>query len=189
MHSLAALSPLGSPLPKTEQIGTLTISEITDCALASVTLRRGKDQAFAAAAAALFAKAALPGPGAWQQAGVYGLIWTGPDQWFIEAPFASHEDIAQILKASLGDSASVTEQTDGWASFDVQGAPVVDLLERLCPLPSRRMQSGSATRTLLEHMGCLVICREAAQHFSLLAPRSYAKSLAHALTTAACSIG
>ena len=171
MHSLAALTPLGGPLPKTEQIGTLTISEITNCALASVTLRRGKDQAFAVAAETLFATA-LPAPGVWQQAGVYGLIWMGPDQWFIEAPFASHE-----------------EQTDGWVRFDVQGARVVDLLERLCPAPSRRMQTGAATRTLLEHMGCLVICRETAQHFSLLAPRSYAKSLAHALTAAARSIG
>ncbi len=188
MHSLAALTPLGGPLPKTEKIGTLTISEITNCALASVTLRRGKDQAFAVAAETLFATA-LPAPGVWQQAGVYGLIWTGPDQWFIEAPFASHEDIAQILKAGLGDSASVTEQTGGWVRFDVQGARVVDLLERLCPAPSRRMQTGAATRTLLEHMGCLVICRETAQHFSLLAPRSYAKSLAHALTAAARSIG
>ena len=61
MHSLAALTPLGSPLPKTEQIGTLTISEITNCAQASVTLRRGKDQAFAVAAETLFATA-LPAP-------------------------------------------------------------------------------------------------------------------------------
>ena len=188
MHSLAALTPLGNRLPKTEQIGALQISEITDCALASVTQRIGKDQAFAAAAETLFATA-LPAPGAWQQAGVYGLIWTGPDQWFIEAPFASHENIAQILKAGLGGSASVTEQTDGWVRFDVQGARVVDLLERLCPAPSRRMQTGAATRTLLEHMGCLLICRETARHFSLLAPRSYAKSLAHALTAAARSLG
>lgn len=189
MHSLAALTPLGSPLPKTEQIGTLEISEITDRALASVTQRMGKDQAFATAATAIFATAALPPPGEWQQAEVYSLIWTGPDQWFIEAPFASHEDIAQILKAGLGGSASVTEQTDGWVRFDVQGARVVDLLERLCPAPSRRMQTGAATRTLLEHMGCLLICRETARHFSLLAPRSYAKSLAHALTAAARSLG
>ena len=188
MHSLAALTPLGSPLPKTEKIGTLKISEITDCALASVSLRRGKDNGFAVAAETLFATA-LPTPGAWRQAGVYGLIWMGPDQWFVEAPFDSHEDIAKILKAGLGDSASVTEQTDGWARFDVQGARVFDLLERLCPAPSRRMQSGSATRTLLEHIGCLLICRETAQHFTLLAPRSYAKSLLHALTAAARSIG
>jgi sarcosine oxidase, subunit gamma len=187
VHDLAAITPLGGSTPKTDQIGAIRITEVTDRALASVSCRPGKGQAFAEAAKALFG-AALPGPGMSTTGDPYGLIWTGPDQWFAEAPFGSHEDIARIVKAGLGDTASVTEQTDGWVRFDVEGAPVVDMLERLCPVASRQMKTGAATRTVLEHMGCLVICRAEGARFSILAPRSYAGSLHHALAAAAHSI-
>lgn len=187
MHDLAALTPLGGATAETETIGAVQIAEITDRALASVTCRAGQAKPFAIAAKKLFG-GAMPDPGHWTAGDPFGLIWTGPDQWFAEAPFASHEDIARLIKAGLGDTASVTEQTDGWVRFDVTGATVVDLLERLCPVPVRRMQTGAATRTLLEHMGCFVICRTTAQAFSLIAPRSFAGSLHHALTAAARSV-
>ncbi len=187
MHDLGSLTPLGGKTPKTDQIGAIGITEVTTTALASVSCRMGKAQAFATAATALFG-GPLPGPGQSTKGDPYGVIWTGPEQWFAEAPFDSHEDIAKTLKAGLGDTASVTEQTDGWVRFDVSGATVVDLLERLCPVPARQMQTGAATRTVVEHMGCLVICRAAGAQFSILAPRSYAASLHHALVTAARSI-
>lgn len=188
MHNLAALTPLGASQAKTEQVGQIRISEVTDRALASVSCRIGQTKAFAKAATKLF-KMELPGPGAWTETAPYGLIWTGPEQWFVEAPFASHEDIARIVKAGMGDTASITEQTDGWVRFDVEGARVLEMLERLCPVPSRQMKTGAATRTILEHMGCLVICRVTRQRFSLLAPRSYAQSLLHALKASALSVG
>lgn len=187
MHDLAALTPLGAAAPKILQIGAVTISEVVDRALASVSCRQGRKAAFDAAASALFG-IELPAPGQSAAGAVWSLIWTGPEQWFAEAPFASHEDIARIVKDGLGDSASVTEQTDGWVRFDIEGAGVVTLMERLCPVPARRMGTGAATRTLMEHMGCLVICRSKGRHFSLLAPRSFAGSLHHALTAAARSI-
>lgn len=187
MHDLAALTPLGASAPKILQIGAVTISEVVDRALASVSCRQGKQAAFEAAARALFGLD-LPAPGNSASGTTWSLIWTGPEQWFAEAPFASHEDIARIVKDGLGDSASVTEQTDGWVRFDIEGAGVVTLMERLCPVPARRMDTGAATRTLMEHMGCLVICRSKGRHFSLLAPRSFAGSLHHALSAAARSI-
>ncbi|WP_395543787.1 sarcosine oxidase subunit gamma [Neotabrizicola sp. sgz301269] len=187
MHDLAALTPLGASAPKILQIGAVTISEVVDRALASVSCRQGKQAAFEAAARALFGLD-LPAPGHSASGATWSLIWTGPEQWFAEAPFASHEDIARIVKDGLGDSASVTEQTDGWVRFDIEGAGVVMLMERLCPVPARRMDTGAATRTLMEHMGCLVICRSKGRHFSLLAPRSFAGSLHHALLAAARSI-
>jgi sarcosine oxidase, subunit gamma len=187
VHDLTALTPLGTATPRTDRIGKIRITEVTDRALASVTCRQGQTKAFATAAKTLFG-VNLPPPGTSAAGDPWTLIWTGPEQWFAEAPFASHEDIARIVKAGLGDTASVTEQTDGWVRFDVEGAEVVALLERLCPVPSRRMKTGAATRTLLEHMGCFVICRAEAAHFSLIAPRSFAGSLHHALSAAARSI-
>lgn len=187
MHDLATLTPLGGTTPRIERIGALTLAEITDRALASVTCRRGQDAGFTAAAGRLFGMA-LPAPGTSAARDPWGLIWTGPDQWFAEAPFDSHEEIATIIKAGLGDTSSVTEQTDGWVRFDIEGETVLDLMERLCPLPARQMATGAATRSLVEHMGCIVVCRAAGRRFSLIAPRSFAGSLHHALCAAARSI-
>lgn len=187
MHDLAALTPLGGAQPRTDRVGDITITEVTDRALASVSRRNGKAAEFNAAAAGLFGTD-LPGPGHWAAGTVWTLIWTAPDQWFAEAPFATHEDIAAITKQAFGDSASVTEQTDGWVRFDLEGPTVIDLLERLCPVPARSMPTGAATRSVIEHIGSFVICREAGRHFSVLAPRSFAGSMHHALAAAARSI-
>jgi sarcosine oxidase subunit gamma len=184
---LAARTPLGATAPRRSAIGALAITEIVDTALASVSLRLGAAEAFAAAAGDLFGTA-LPEPGHWASGETFTLIWTGPDQWFVEAPLDTHDGIDLILKERLGRTASLTDQTDGWVRFDIEGATVVDLLERLCPVPSRRMQTRDATRTLLEHIGCLLICRETGRRFSVLGPRSYAASLHHALCATARSI-
>lgn len=189
MHDLKALTPLGAADPRSEHIGPISITEVTEMALASITCRSGKIRAFRAASKTALEITKLPGAGLWVSgSGPYSVIWMGPEQWFVEAPFESHEDIAKILKEGFGEKASITEQTDGWARFDVQGSGVVDQLERLCAAPARRMKTGAATRTTIEHMGCLLICREEGAHFSILAPRSFARALHHALCVAARSV-
>ncbi|MEZ5911048.1 MAG: sarcosine oxidase subunit gamma family protein [Paracoccaceae bacterium] len=187
MHSLASITPLGHAEPRVVTLGSVRIAEVADRALASVTCRFGREKPFRAAARTLFGTA-LPEPGKSVAGPVYSLFWTGPDQWFAEAPEASHEDIARIIKEGLGDNASVTEQSGGWARFDLSGAGVVDMLERLAPAPSRRMQTGDATRTAIEHLGCFLICRTAGERFSVIGPRSSAASLHHALCAAAASV-
>jgi sarcosine oxidase subunit gamma len=147
----------------------------------------GRDEEFEKVAKAFFGKV-LPGPGHSTTGKEYDVHWTGPDQWFVEADFAGHELIAAELKDAFGATASVTEQTDGWARFKVTGPDVVDLLQRLCPIDSATMQVNQVTRTLIEHLGCFVICRAAGSEFDILGPRSAAASLLHALTGAAQSI-
>ena len=62
------------------------------------------------------------------------------------------------------------------------------ILMRLTMLDVAAMQPGQGARSLIEHLGCLLICREAGRRFTLLGPRSSAGSLHHALTTAAASV-
>lgn len=178
MPSLTALTPLGAAHPQTDQIGTITLAEVTDRALASLTCRNNAMPVFTAAAAGM--GLTLPPPGHWAQ-GKQTAIWTGVDQWLIDAPYGP--DLAKDLKSAFGDAASVTEQSDAWARFDISGAAKLDLLERLCPAPSRRMVAGMATRSTVEHIGCLLICE--ADRFRLMCARSYAGSLHHAITTVA----
>src|SRR5690606_22154595 len=129
----------------------------------------------------------LPAPGQSTSGGVWTAIWTGPEQWFIEAPFATHEDIAPILKQGFGDTASITEQTDGWGGFDLEGTGVLSVLEILSNLDHGKLPTGGASRTVIEHLGCILICREAGRHYTVYGGRSSAASLHHALVTAAKS--
>lgn len=181
MPSLTALTPLGAAQAKIDKIGTITLREVTDRALASLTCRNASMPAFLKAAAGMGLN--LPQAGHWTD-NTHGAIWTGVDQWLIDAPYGP--DLAQDLKSAFQDSASVTEQTDAWARFDILGAARVDLLERLCPAPSRRMTNGMATRSTVEHIGCLLICSQ--DSFRLMCARSYAGSLHHTLATVAGSL-
>ena len=187
-HALIPLCALGERTPHADLIAGITIRENPDVAMASLTLRQGRDGDFAAKAKALF-QIDLPGPGGLNTSPLWSAFWTGPGQWMVTAPYASHEDIARIVKAGVGDSASVTEQTDGWVRFEVEGARAMDLFERLCNVDVRRMQAGQATRCQIEHLGSFLLCRETGSGFSLITLRSGAASMHHALVTAAKSLG
>lgn len=183
---LTPLTALGGTTARVDSFDGLRISECPDWALASVAARLGQEPAMASAARA-FLGMALPDVARTAEPDPFGVFWIGPDQWMIEAPHDTHESLAAQIKAALGDTASVTEQTDGWVRFDLQGERCHDVLERLCNADTRTMAPGSVTRTRLEHLGCLLIRRPQDDHFSVLGPRSSARSIHHALMTAATS--
>ena len=178
-HRLKPLTPLGNTTPQTDTIGPVTITENISVALASLATRKGRDADVATAAKTL--NITLPTPGHASET----ALWLGPDQWLIEAPFATHEDSTAHLKPAFKDAASISEQTDAWVRFDITGPNLHSLFELLCNLDTRSMQPGHATRTVIEHLGCYVTRRS--DHFTILGPRSSAKSLHHALITAAKS--
>jgi sarcosine oxidase, subunit gamma len=185
-HRLKPLLPLGGDAPRVDTFDGFVLSENAGLALASLACRQAREADFAKAAQTLLG-IAMPAPGKFVTAPPFGIFWIGPGQWFVEAPLATHEDIARFLTSGVRGLASVAEQTDGWARFDAEGARIADVFERLCPLDVRRMQAGDATRTMIEHLGCIVICRDATRRISVLGPRSAAGSLHHALVSAAKS--
>ena len=182
---MTALTALGGESAQVDTFDGLEISECPDWALASLAGRFGQE-ADSAKAAQAFLGTALPDAAKCADAAPFYSFWTGPDQWMIEAPHHSHEDIAAQVKAAVQTASSVTEQTDGWVRFDLIGPRCHDVLELLCNADTRSMIAHSTTRTRMEHLGCFLICR-ADGHFSVLGPRSSAGSLHHALITAARS--
>ena len=178
-HRLKPLTPLGNTTPQTDTIGPITITENTSVALASLATRKGREADVASAAKTL--NITLPTPGHASE----NALWLSPDQWMIESPFDTHEDIVGHLKPAFKDAASITEQTDAWVRFDLFGPNLPAMFELLCNLDTSATQPGHATRTVIEHLGCYVTRR--ADHFTILGPRSSAKSLHHALITAAKS--
>ncbi|MES2433495.1 MAG: sarcosine oxidase subunit gamma [Pseudomonadota bacterium] len=180
-NPLKSLSPLGQVAAQSDTIGAVTITENPGTALASLAARMGCYAEVASLAAS--AGMPLPGPGRAETA-TYGAFWLGPEQWMIEAPFATHEDITAVLKPIYGEAASITEQTDAWVRFDVTTSNLSAYFERLCNFDLHKAGAGAATRTVIEHLGCYVI-RRSDTLVSLLGPRSSAHSLHHALVTAA----
>ena len=186
MASLIALTALGAREPAVVEIGPLRITERTDLALASVAARRGRMADLAAAAQG--AGVPLPEAARHQAGAPYSAFWTAPETGFVEAPFGSHELIADQLKAALGDAASITEQTDAWVAFDLAAADLTPLLERLCNVDFRSAPKGYETRTVMEHLGVYLFKLDQCA-VRLYGPRSSAQSLLHEVWTAAASAG
>ncbi|MFZ2871070.1 sarcosine oxidase subunit gamma [Zavarzinia sp.] len=183
---LPPLTVFGKTTARVDRIGTLSIAERPDLALASLAARLGRLSSLEAVAP-LVLGASLPGVS--RVAGdTIRAFWTGPEQWLVEAPHATHEDLAAILKQGFGADASVTEQSDGWCAFDIAGAAMPDLMERLCAADTRAMAQGDVLRTTIEHLGCFIICEAPASSFRLWCARSSALSLHHALVTAAVAL-
>lgn len=185
-HSLSPLCALGQAAPANHRLGTITIAENPGLAMASLAARPGKAKDVAKALKKI-AAIDLPGPGAMAAAGDWAAFWTGPDQWMVTAPFADHEDIAAMVKAVVGDAASVSEQTDGWVRFEIAGERTRAMFELLCNVDIHRMERGQATRTQIEHLGSFLICH-APGSYSLLTLRSAAASMLHTLQTAAKAV-
>jgi len=187
VHNLIAITPLGGTSARVDKFDGLRIVENPTWALASLAARLGQEKQLVLAAKKALGFA-LPEMGRIEGNGVLTAFWVGSDQWMIEAPFQTHENLAWQVKALFGDMASVTEQTDGWARFDVVGPRAPDVFERLCPVNTWAMEGGAVSRTLIEHLGCFVVCRKKSVDFSVLGPRSAANSLHHALCSAAHSV-
>lgn len=183
--TLTQLTALGHDAPIRETIGPWTLVEVTDVALASVAPRRGREADMARAAVG----AGIPLPQVAQSAAAetFASFWLTPDMFMVEAPYASHADIRAALLAVFGDAASVTEQTDAWVRFDLSGARLERLCEKLCNLDFAALPVGHASRTVIEHMGCYAIKRSA-ESLTLYGARSMAASLHHALTLAAGTV-
>jgi sarcosine oxidase subunit gamma len=183
---LQAMTALGAKAPVSVTVGPLTVTERFDVALASVAARRGRMTDLSTAATAI--PMPLPGPALHQAGPILSTFWVAPEMWFVEAPLALHEAIAAALKAALGETASVTEQTDAWVAFDLTASDLAPVLERLCNVDFAVVPAAYATRTVIEHLGCYLI-KHGPGAARVYGPRSSAKSLLHALETAAAACG
>ena len=190
MHDLIPLTPLRGYSAQIKEIKGVTISEMPEFAYASLAMRLGKKIGFRRAA-----KKAIgmlpPTPGESLKIkigkGFLTVFWTGVDQWMVEAPSATHADIAVQLKNTFNDNASVTEQNDGLVRFDLKGKRSVTVLERLSAADSAKMHAGAVTRTSIQHVSCFLICRKPSKHFSFICPYSFAEHLYQSIVTTAKS--
>lgn len=178
-YHLTRQTAFGVDAAAVRTVGTATLRELPNIALASVTARKGQGDVVAAAIGTKFG--APCAVGAFVQGDQLSAFWTGPNQWFV---MANHEDLAAELKADLGDTASVTEQNDGWVVFELTGEALSNVLERLCNVDLSTLGEGRAQRTLIEHIPCFVLSVDRGRMYRLACGRSYALSFVHAIELA-----
>lgn len=181
LPEMIPLSALGGRAAQKHVHGPVTLTEVTHLALASVAARHGQEDACKKHLSTLLGQAA-PDVEELVMNDPEAAFWIGPNQWIVGAPHDSHEDLAARLITRFGPSASITEQSDAWAVFDLQG-DALPVMELLCPIDMRTLTVGRARRTTIDHLDCFVT-RRGEDHLRILGPRSSAGSLHHALLTA-----
>lgn len=165
------------------EVGGYCIAENTGFAMTSISARTGSQETVMKNLKAAL-ETDLPSAGRFKSNQGRTAFWTGPGQWMMLASNVDHELQAVDLANRLIGDASVTEQNDGWACFDVTGPDLEAVFERLAAMDVRQFTTGMATRTVIEHVACFLLCMETRTHFRTFAGRSYAHSLLHAVKSA-----
>ena len=113
-------------------------------------------------------------------------MWSGQGQYML---LLSGENIqADIgIAEKLSGTAYATLQSDGWASLNLIGPKIFDVLERFIPLDIRRVPSGFAARTSAHHIAVIVL-KFSETEIQLLTPRSSAQSFLDGLVHTADNV-
>ena len=124
-----------------------------------------------------------PGMSVETKKGATRLVRLAPDQAFaiftLPTPDAE-EVVAKHVKKAL----YLTDQTDVWVGLEISGAGALAALERVCPidLHPAAFVVGGAARTVMEHLGVLII-RTGDERYLLLSASSSATSFLHMMET------
>ncbi len=117
------------------------------------------------------------------------LVRLGSDLAFVLFTRAE-PDAEKIVADAIGDAAYLTDQTDTWCALEISGTGCRAALERICPidiLPDV-FADGDAARTVMEHLGVIII-RTAGDSYLLLSASSSAGTFLHALETSIGNTG
>ncbi len=106
--------------------------------------------------------------------------WLGPDEWLLVMPGEREREIAQALRAALGESfAAVTVLSGGQTIVLLEGSLVRDVLARGCTLDlhPRAFGPGRCAQTLLGKAPVLIHQIDDTPRFELIVRRSFANYL------------
>ena len=171
------------------QSGETSLKEVTDLALVSVTCPLGGERNLADATARAW-NLEVPRPGRSEAAedGSVRLLGMAIDQFFAVLP-ANGGNPLDTVAAHLGTAGYLTSQTDNWVMLRIEGPLAVRALERVCliDLAPSAFPDGAVARTVMEHLGAVIV-REAESKYLLLSASSSAKSFVHAIETSIANV-
>lgn len=162
------------------RIGANRITERDDLALVSIATPLGGDDALAAALRSGWSLD-MPAPTATTTSGDTRAIRTSPDQMLLLFPHAT-PDAEPHVQGRLKGAGYTTDQTDAWVVLEISGPDTTAALERLCPLDLEVFDIGTSGRTVMEHMGAMIVKTDS-DRFLLMSASSSAGSFLHAVET------
>ena len=166
MAKLIALTPCSGLLPMSE--GGIDVTEVLYDRLTSVAPLAGCDKAVSTA---LKEQVGVGLPGMNRRTGV--AWWFGHGTWMVAG------DVA------LEEVAAVSDQSDAWATVQIKGPGVENVLARLIPVDLRLQvfKKNHVAKTMLGHMS-VTVTRVGSASFEIMVMRSMATTLVHELKVA-----
>lgn len=165
-----------------ETFGMTALEEVTGMALVSIATPRGGAAGLTSIVQSAYG-CALPDAGKTTISEDMSLRLLGlqQDQAFALFAYKGDRAVAEI-EDKLGTLGYYTDQSDGWAMLRLSGPAALAALERICPLDldEAAFPIGTVARTVMEHMGVIVL-REGTDAFLLLGARSSAANFLHAV--------
>lgn len=116
------------------------------------------------------------------------VVGTAPGRFLVLSK--SEADLVGTLRAVLGTEAAVTEQGDGYVTFDLSGPRVPELLAKgaLVDLDPLVFRPGDAATTVLGHVG-VTLWRTDETSFRVLVGRSFEAAFARFLIAGGAEFG
>ena len=124
-------------------------------------------------------------------AGPIAFLWAGPGQWLATADGENGAAFEQRLRATLGDLASVCDQSDSRIIIRLGGARVREVLAKGVPidLHPRVFRTGDAAVTTVAHIGAQLWQVDDAPTYEFIIARSFAVSFWGWLIESAAEFG
>ena len=172
-----------------QQIGSLLLQEIQECGLVSLSWPEDASKNIASTIRNAW-QLEMPQPGKFTGPSTNGvsLVWMAPNQIFILINLAQSSQL-NFVRNVLGNEYYLTDQSDNWCGLRVMGPEVISALERICPIDLHQSEfpPGSAARTVMEHLGMIILCVDN-NNYVLFSANSYAQSFLHAIQQSALNV-
>lgn len=159
-------------------------------ALAAVNVRRNRLDALAGRVRDVFGLQLVLVPKC-VIAGPIAFVWGGPGQWLAMADGEDGAAFEQRLRATLGNLASVSDQSDGRTVFRVGGERARDVLAKGVPidLHPRAFRPGDAAVTTVAYIGAQFWQVDDTPTYEFIISRSFAAGFWEWLIDAAAEFG
>jgi methylglutamate dehydrogenase subunit D len=192
---LVAASPLAAAATDGEFGAPLSAPGVTlelcaEFAIATVIARRGRLDSLRTRVADEFGIELPPTPKCVSTNGV-AFVWSGPEQWLVLGKTLPATEFVRRLASSLGNSASINEQTDGRAVIRVGGPAARQALAKICALDLHRdaFKPGDAAVTRMAQLNVSLWQIDEAPRYEIAVFSTFALSLWESLVTAAAEFG
>lgn len=157
-------------------VDTLILEEQLNLGMATIMARKG---ATAVSIGAILGIDLPTGPGA-IFAGDLTVIGMGPECWLAVKANAAPDFIERLTDALVG-LASVSDQSSGYAVWEIAGSRARTLLQRgaFIDFHDEVFKTGSAVTTLIAHIGTIIWQVDDRPGYYVATFRSYASSFRH----------